>query len=263
MAKVVTNRSKLYASQRFNANFDTMNVQQFDVSEHLVIKLVVQNAGPSNALVVHARIRGRNTWSSIFTVVGDTEEIVNVELFDEIRLQNTVFDTVSYDGYNEYVLSGFENTVTSVTATPGLPPGASTEAKQDAAITILTDIESNFTGLATEAKQDDQITELQEIKEILGSATVAIKSATAIVTDTATKIEILPGTLPNRRAISIRVMGVDEIYFGDSVTATVAGGYPKFEREELTLTVDKNAAVTVWGICKPGKTSEIRILEVA
>ena len=75
MPKVLTNRSKLYAAKKFNANFDTGDTQQFDVSEHIVIKLVVQDAGPTNALVVHARIRGRDTWSSIYTVMGDTEEI--------------------------------------------------------------------------------------------------------------------------------------------------------------------------------------------
>lgn len=80
------------------------------------------------------------------------------------------------------------------------------------------------------------------------------------VGDTAMKIPSSP--LTNRNGISVRVIGEEDVYFGPA-GVTVDNGYPKKQFEEMILDVKDNSAVELYAVCAPGKTCEVRVLEIA
>lgn len=87
-----------------------------------------------------------------------------------------------------------------------------------------------------------------------------LKTSRVIITDVAQKV---PATaLANRNAISIRVLGINTVYFGNS-TLTTSNGYPKFQYEEITADIKDNASVDIYAVCEAGRTCEIAILEIA
>jgi hypothetical protein len=88
-----------------------------------------------------------------------------------------------------------------------------------------------------------------------------IKASTHIVTDTPTQITPVP--LTDRNAVSIRVWGQNTVYFGADIFVTDSNGYPKLTMEELALDIKDTVGVEVWAVCESGKTSELRILEIA
>jgi hypothetical protein len=63
--------------------------------------------------------------------------------------------------------------------------------------------------------------------------------------------------------MSIRVWGDQTVYFGEDVTVSSSNGYPKTTLEELALDIKENPAMEIWAVCETGKTSELRILELA
>jgi len=89
---------------------------------------------------------------------------------------------------------------------------------------------------------------------------VKLKTQAFFVSDTPTKI---PATsLVDRNSISIRVIGTDVVYFGDSSLST-SNGYPKYRYEEIILDIKDNVGVELYVVCESGKSSEVRILELA
>jgi len=88
-----------------------------------------------------------------------------------------------------------------------------------------------------------------------------LKNSVHLVTDTPTLVTPVP--LADRNAITIRVIGSETVYFGNSSLITNATGYPKLTLEELAMDIRDTVGVEVWAVCAPGKTSELRILEIA
>lgn len=74
---------------------------------------------------------------------------------------------------------------------------------------------------------------------------------------------ITPTPLADRNAVSIRVWGQNTVYFGDNPLITSSAGYPKTTLEEFALDIKDTVNVEVWAVCEPGKTSELRIMEIA
>jgi hypothetical protein len=87
-----------------------------------------------------------------------------------------------------------------------------------------------------------------------------LRTTAITVTDSPQKIPATP--LPNRNSISIRVIGSNTVYFGDS-SVTTSNGYPKFINEELSMDVTDSNAVAIWAVCSTGQTCQIRIIEIA
>lgn len=88
------------------------------------------------------------------------------------------------------------------------------------------------------------------------AAGLKVKSVT--ITDVPTLIKT---DLVTRDTMSARIIGTETVYIGP-IDVTVAEGYPKFFREEIIADVQSVAATEIYGICEPGKTCEVRVLEI-
>lgn len=88
-----------------------------------------------------------------------------------------------------------------------------------------------------------------------------LRASSHAVTDVPSMIT--PSPLADRNAVSIRVWGSETVYFGHTSTITSSTAYPKLTLEELALDIKDTPGVEVWAVCAPGKTSELRILEIA
>jgi hypothetical protein len=88
-----------------------------------------------------------------------------------------------------------------------------------------------------------------------------VKTSVMIVTDVPALVTPFP--LADRNAMSIRVWGGQTVYFGEDITVSSTNGYPKTTLEELALDIKENPAMEIWAVCEAGKTSELRVLELA
>jgi hypothetical protein len=88
-----------------------------------------------------------------------------------------------------------------------------------------------------------------------------VKTSVMIVTDVPALVT--PSPLADRNAMSIRVWGDQTVYFGEDITVSSTNGYPKTTLEELALDIKENPAMEIWAVCEAGKTSELRVLELA
>lgn len=86
------------------------------------------------------------------------------------------------------------------------------------------------------------------------------RTQSVLVGDTPTKVP--PAALMNRNGISVRVIGSEEVFFGTS-NVTVNNGYPKKQFEEIILDVKDNSAVELYAVVAPGKSCEVRVMEIA
>jgi hypothetical protein len=86
----------------------------FDITTDKQIKVIVENAGPTNVVAVYGKIQGQNAYQLIDTVVGSTSKLIDVALFDFLELEVVAYDTIG--NYIDISGSGF---VTSTTSSGG------------------------------------------------------------------------------------------------------------------------------------------------
>jgi hypothetical protein len=170
----------------------------FDITDDLVIRLVVEGAGVSNAIVVRGRIKGQSAFNTLQTVTGSASTTVTVATYEEIEIDCTVY--ASTGTAVKVIATSFDQDISSSTVSAG----AATEAKQDAGNTSLASIDAKTpalvggkvpvdissisgtveitndvgnaipvsavalplpSGASTEAKQDTQVTKLTSIDD--------------------------------------------------------------------------------------------------
>lgn len=99
----------------------------FDITDDLVIRIVIEGADAGNTVVVRGRIKGQSVFSTLQTITGSANTTVTVATYEEIEI-----DCTSYSP----TVSGVK-----VVATSFDQVSESTEAKQDAGNSSLTSID--------------------------------------------------------------------------------------------------------------------------
>lgn len=79
----------------------------FDITSDTQIRVIVENAGPTNLVAVYGRIQGQNNYQLIDTVVGSSNKLIDVALFDFLDLEVITYDTLG--NYIDIAGSGFTN----------------------------------------------------------------------------------------------------------------------------------------------------------
>ena len=77
----------------------------FDITSDTQIRVIVENAGPLNTVAVYGRIQGQNSYQLIDTVIGSSNKLIEVALFDFLDLEITSYDSLS--NYVDIAGSGF------------------------------------------------------------------------------------------------------------------------------------------------------------
>lgn len=88
----------------------------------------------------------------------------------------------------------------------------------------------------------------------------SLRTEQITITDIAQKVPAI--VLVNRQAFSVRILGSNIVYFGDSAV-TSSTGYPKFQYEELALDIDGSPTVDLWAVCATGQSSIVAVMEIA
>lgn len=95
--------------ERFNIKHFVKNagifLQDAEVLGVSRLKLVIERAGVTNEVTVYGRIAGQSTWDLVGVVTGNNWKEFDVSLFDNIRLESTVYDSPT--NYLEVTGSGF------------------------------------------------------------------------------------------------------------------------------------------------------------
>jgi len=67
----------------------------FDVSDESKVRFVIEDAGPSNTLVIRARLYGQQDYTVLKTIIGATTDVVNVFTYEELQVECTVYDSLT------------------------------------------------------------------------------------------------------------------------------------------------------------------------
>lgn len=87
-----------------------------------------------------------------------------------------------------------------------------------------------------------------------------LKTQRMIITDVPQQVPTTP--LTGRNTMSVRILGTNIVYLGNS-TVTSAAGYPKYNKEEIVMDIQANPSVNLWAVCDTGLTCEIAIMEIS
>lgn len=79
--------------------------KEIDIFADSKIKLIVNNAGATNMIVLRGRIQGQRTWDEIGTIVGNETKEFNTKTYDFVQLECTTYDSPT--NYLEVTGSGF------------------------------------------------------------------------------------------------------------------------------------------------------------
>lgn len=101
----MSNKSK-FGLKVYLRNTDAMLfAKEIDIFADSKIKLIVQNAGAANRIVLRGRIQGQTNWDVIGTVEGSATGEFNTKTFDFVQIECTVYDSPT--NYLEVTGSGF------------------------------------------------------------------------------------------------------------------------------------------------------------
>jgi hypothetical protein len=113
----------------------------FDITDDLVVRVVVENAGATNNIVIRGRIKGQAAFTTLQNIAGSISTTVTVATYDEIEIDCTVYDSLSSSV--KVIATSFDQDVSST----GIPVGAATAVKQDVGNASLASIDSKTPAL--------------------------------------------------------------------------------------------------------------------
>lgn len=207
----------------------------FDITDDLVIRIVIEGADTGNVIVIKGRIRGQSSFNTLETITGSTSTTVTVATYEEIEIECTNYQAIGTQ--IKIIATSFDQDVSST----AIPVGAATAAKQDVGNASLASIDAKTpalvggkvpvdissisgtveitndvgspipvsasslplpSGASTEAKQDNQITKLTSIDNktpALVSGKVPVDVGTPSVTvsnDSGSPVPVSVASLP-------------------------------------------------------------------
>lgn len=77
----------------------------FDSRDDDKLRVVAQECGVSNEIIIRGRIKGADDWDDLKTLISASSVVVNVSTYDEIQIEVVVFDAPS--GRFKLIASGF------------------------------------------------------------------------------------------------------------------------------------------------------------
>ncbi len=103
------------------AIFSTQTIGVFDVNDEAKVRIIVENAGPSNVIEIRARLLGQPSFHPLQTLTGSVNEVVNVATYEELEIECTTFESLT-DKVNLYAAS-FNEAGGSAIESIGVPSG--------------------------------------------------------------------------------------------------------------------------------------------
>ncbi len=122
-----------------------------DIWENNVFKLLVENAGPTNEVRVYGRINTQTTYTYIDHIIGNGDKAFNIELYDFIKIECSIFDSPS----NYLIVNGSAFTTGGSTTITG---GDASAANQVIGNSYLQNINSKTQGSLLSNINFDEIT---------------------------------------------------------------------------------------------------------
>lgn len=118
----------------------------FDITSDSDVRIIVENAGPTNIVAVYGKIQGQNSYELIDTVVGSASKLIPVNLFDFLELEVVVYDSTGI--YVDIAGSGFIGTSGSGGSGPaGLVTVTNFPSTQNVAVTNTPNVNTGLNPL--------------------------------------------------------------------------------------------------------------------
>jgi hypothetical protein len=115
---------------------------QASISDESKFRIVTSDCGPTNEIVVRARITGQQDWDVLATITGNSKQAITVKTYDDVQLECTVFDAVAT--FIKLAAGSFNDAggSTNIDAPTGgiiEEPELLTFTSSDSSVTIVTD----------------------------------------------------------------------------------------------------------------------------
>ena len=71
------------------------SVTGYDIKHVNQLRIVTEEAGNTNTIDIRVRIKGQSTFTTLTTITGSVNTVIDIETYDEIKLFCTNFDTLN------------------------------------------------------------------------------------------------------------------------------------------------------------------------
>lgn len=117
----------------------------FDITSDSDVRIIVENAGPTNIIALYGKIQGQNAYELIDTIVGSSTKLIPVNLFDFLELEIMTYDSTGM--YVDIAGSGFIGTAGSGGGTSGLVTVTNFPSTQNVAVTNTPNVNTGLNPL--------------------------------------------------------------------------------------------------------------------
>jgi hypothetical protein len=218
------NKEKFYLSSYISAagiilrNYRGVNYDFYSARDDDKVRLVTEECGVANQVVIRARVRGAEGFSELKTLTGQGSILVDISTYDEIQLEVVNLDAPS--GRFKLIASGFS--VAGGDITVSAPFGMTSEGttqlnftSDDNTVTISGDGEG---GIDLSVNSISGANFKPEQVRVLTSTDIALKSITLNVAPTSPNlVQVFVAGGP------MQVYGTDFLVVGQSLTWNLLG----------------------------------------
>jgi len=94
----------------------------YDISDETKLRIIVENAGVLNTVIVSGRIIGQTGFTELKTVVGSSNTLVNISSYDHIKIECTVYQSLNSSPI-KVIAASFSNAGGSAIESIDVPSG--------------------------------------------------------------------------------------------------------------------------------------------
>jgi hypothetical protein len=94
----------------------------YDISDETKLRIIVENAGVLNTVIVSGRIIGQTGFTELKTVVGSSNTLVNISSYDHIKIECTVYESLNSSPI-KVIAASFSNAGGSAIESIDVPSG--------------------------------------------------------------------------------------------------------------------------------------------
>lgn len=99
----------------------TQNLGIFDITDESKIRVIIEDAGPSNIFEFSVRLKGQSNFLPLQTLVGSVNQLLNIYTYEEILIKCTAFDAI--DSQIKIHIASFSEAGGSAIESIGVPSG--------------------------------------------------------------------------------------------------------------------------------------------
>lgn len=83
---------------RFNLNKKVSGIGEIAsalTKDEVNVRVIVEHASAGNTIVVSGRVIGQSNWVPLATLIGSTNQVINIESYDSVKVECTSYSSIN------------------------------------------------------------------------------------------------------------------------------------------------------------------------